>query len=336
MEGRTETVDLSIIIVNWNTRDHLRACLQSIYAHPPSKYTFEVIVVDNASADGSVDMVRREFPQVHVIANDYNYGFAKATNQGYRISRGRYVMTLNPDTEVFDGTLDAMIEFLDTYPHVGLVAPAVVNAFDEVGCLADPLPKLEIPFVLRKLGFLHRNALIIGTSPDIDVGYVSGTGLVCRRTALGQTIMLDEKTFLFGEEHRLCMAIRANGYIISMNPMARIRHQGNRSRWVSCEVACICGSLLVAAWYDLRREKYGVWNAKLNSLILLVDTLLVYAVLRIKSVLAGSSQSRKLALAEWQGRLVGLFHVLARGDSYVKKINRYAEDFLNHFRSNSS
>lgn len=123
----SEKVDLSIIIVNWNTRAVLEPCLHALYAHPPRKYTFEVIVVDNASSDGTARWLPQAFPQVRLIANYTNWGYAKAINQGYRISRGRFVMTLNPDAEILEGSLDSAIDFLDSNPDVAIVSPFIVS-----------------------------------------------------------------------------------------------------------------------------------------------------------------------------------------------------------------
>jgi len=121
--GRASEMDLSILIVNWNSGEFLRRCLQSLEAQREEGVHFEVIVVDNASIDGSAEGLDRLFPWVKFIWNSYNYGFAKATNQAYRLSRGRYVMTLNPDTYLVPGALKRIIEFLDTHSDAGAVQP---------------------------------------------------------------------------------------------------------------------------------------------------------------------------------------------------------------------
>jgi len=335
-----DSVDLSIIIVNWNTRDYLRACLESIYKHPPHKYTFEVIVVDNASRDGSVDMVRQEFPQVRLIANDYNYGFAKATNQGYRISRGRYVMSLNPDTEVFEGTLNSIIEFLDAHPRVGLVAPAVVDENGRATVFAstpaDIPSKIELPVLARLLAKRFR---LLGkekslTAPDsgvVEAQVVWGTGLTCRREALDHAYFFDEGKFMFYEELNLCKKIIGSNYIISGLSRARIRHHAGASRLMSPATAHITGRLHVANWYDLRREMFGTFNAKLNSFLLLIDSVIVYLLLYAKSILLGRTRPREIALAEWKGKLLSYFELIVKGRKYVEEMNRFAEDFLNRY-----
>ena len=118
-------MDLSILIVAWNTRDILLACLESIGQHAPHR-PYEIIVVDNASTDGAVESLRR-LPQVHVIANDRNRGFAVANNQGLRTASGRYILLLNPDTIIHPHSLDILCEFMDHNEEVAACGPRLLN-----------------------------------------------------------------------------------------------------------------------------------------------------------------------------------------------------------------
>ena len=123
------TCDVSIVIVNWNTRVYLCNCINSIIAES-NDYSYEIIVVDNASNDNSCEMLNNEFPSVQVIANSTNSGFAAANNQGMRIAKGRYVLLLNPDTIVLDKAIDKCIVFADKRPEIGIVGCQVLE--DEV------------------------------------------------------------------------------------------------------------------------------------------------------------------------------------------------------------
>jgi GT2 family glycosyltransferase len=116
---------VSALIVNWNTREHLRRCLQALQRCPQPP-DLEVIVVDNASSDGSAEMVRREFPQVRLIANDRNLGYAAANNQAAKVAQGRYLLLLNPDAEVTDDAIAKLIAFAETHPEAGAVTPKLV------------------------------------------------------------------------------------------------------------------------------------------------------------------------------------------------------------------
>ena len=120
-----QTLDLSVVIVSWNVRDLLKTCLQSIY-DTAQGLRFEIFVVDNASHDGSPQMVARCFPDVNVIANEDNRGFGPANNQALRRAAGRYALMLNPDTTVPPGVIAGMIDFMDRHPQAGMVGPELV------------------------------------------------------------------------------------------------------------------------------------------------------------------------------------------------------------------
>src|SRR5947209_7037336 len=120
-------MDLSIVVVSWNTRDLLAQCLASIFANPP-RASFDVWVVDNASQDGSAQFIDEQFPQVHLIRNLQNLGFARANNQGIRASSGRAVLLLNSDTIVQPQALDQMLAFIEAHPEAGVVGAGLVNA----------------------------------------------------------------------------------------------------------------------------------------------------------------------------------------------------------------
>lgn len=119
--------DVSVIIVNWNTPVYLKACLSSLYAEPKPKVSYDVWVVDNASTDNSVAMVKSEFPQVNVIQNSENLGFSKANNKAIRASTGRYVFLLNSDATIHAGALDKLVEYADSHPSSGVMGPKVLN-----------------------------------------------------------------------------------------------------------------------------------------------------------------------------------------------------------------
>ncbi len=119
-------MDLSIAIVSWNTRDVLDQCLKSI-VEVTRVIDYEVIMVDNASSDGSAQMVREKYPQVKLIENAENHGFARASNQAYAVSTGRHFLLLNPDTVVLDNAPSKLVEFLDKHDGAGAVGPLVLN-----------------------------------------------------------------------------------------------------------------------------------------------------------------------------------------------------------------
>jgi GT2 family glycosyltransferase len=225
--------NLSIIIVNWNVKELLRNCLKSIYAQTKA-ISFEVFVVDNASSDGSVEMVEEEFPQVKLIKNEENLGFAKANNQGIRQSTGKYILLLNPDTIVVDDALVNMVLFMDARRDIGAVGPRILNPDNTVQLTCGryfPTPLTEL-WDLTRLSYLFPKSRIFGRSlmgfwPHHDtreVDLLSGACMMVRREAIEQTGLMDEDFFLFAEEADWCYRIKKNGWKIYLNADAEVIH----------------------------------------------------------------------------------------------------------------
>jgi GT2 family glycosyltransferase len=232
-------IDVSIIIVNWNIRDILRDCLRSVYEQT-RVIAFEVIVIDNASSDDSVAMVREEFPQVILIENSENRGFAAANNQGIRIAQGRYILLLNPDTIVLDKAIEKTVVFADSHPDVGVVGCQVLEndtkiqrtcfAFPSVGNLILQKTGLRRLFPRSRLfgredmGWWNRD-----TQRDVDV--VSGMFMLVRHEAIEQVGLMDEDYFVYAEETDWCFRFRQAGWRCVFAPVGKIIHLdgGNKS-----------------------------------------------------------------------------------------------------------
>jgi N-acetylglucosaminyl-diphospho-decaprenol L-rhamnosyltransferase len=232
--------DLSVIIVNWNVRDLLRRCLHSILANLPA-CQLEIIVVDNGSTDGSPEMVRTEFPQVHLLANPDNRGFTGANNQGLAVARGRYVLLLNPDTEVVGDALETLVAFADVHPDVGVVGPQLLNPDGTVQSSRRRFPTLATallestwlqPYAPRRL--LARYYVLDRPDDEVqDVDWVTGAALMARREAVEQVGPLDEGFFMYSEELDWCRRFRAAGWRVVYLPTARvIHHEGKSSEQV--------------------------------------------------------------------------------------------------------
>jgi len=226
-------MDLSIIIVNWNTRDLLAQCLQSVYAHPPEG-EFEVWVVDNASTDGSAEMVRERFPQARLIRNAENVGFARANNQAIRQSSGRYVLLLNPDTEVKPGALETLVQFMDAHPEAGAAGARLLNPDGTLQSSCHPFPTLGREFwrlfhldALRLCACYEMARWDPETLRPVDV--VQGACVILRRKALDQVGLLDEDYFIYTEEVDLCYRLRQGGWRIYWAPQATVVHYGGQS-----------------------------------------------------------------------------------------------------------
>lgn len=224
---------LSIIIVNYNTKHFLHDCLKSIEKSAKPN-TFEVIVVDNASMDGSSDMLKQEFAWAKLIENKENLGFAKAYNQGIRLAQGDYILLLNPDTTIYNQTLIRTIEFLNSHPEVGVVTCFVelANGRIDPACHRGfPTPWASFCYFVgleklfpksRLFGRYHLGWLSLNTIHEIDTA--SGCFYMIRKSVIDEIGLLDEDYFLYYEEVDWSYRIKQNGWKIYFFPAVKILH----------------------------------------------------------------------------------------------------------------
>lgn len=233
--------DVSVVIVNWNTKDLLRNCLEPLQQVMAS-LRVETIVVDNASTDGSVAMVEQDFPQVRLFVNGWNRGFAAANNQALVQARGRYMLLLNSDTVVQPGAIEGMTRFMDAHPRTGLAGPRLLNAdrslqssardFNRLSYDAGDILKLERwPLIGRFAARRGRDTLVAWSDHrEIrEVDWLVGACLMLRRGMLIQVGLLDEGYFFFAEELDLCYRLRRCGWSVVLFPDAEVIHYGGQS-----------------------------------------------------------------------------------------------------------
>ncbi len=198
-------IPLSIIILNWNTADLLLTCLHSIQTHLTLDY--EIIVVDNASADDSVAQVRVHFPQVRLLPQTENLGFSRGNNIGLAAAQGLYLLLLNPDTEIRPGALEALIAFMETHERAGMAGPTLWNPDGSLQPSTSPLPGLWTEFLRQTMLFrllptsAMRAALDNKTRRVVNI---TGAALCVRRACLSQIGPLDEQIFMFYEDTDWC------------------------------------------------------------------------------------------------------------------------------------
>lgn len=225
---------LSIILLSWNVRDLLRACLKSL---PLAEAQTEIIVVEAASADGSADMVRGEFPSVKLITSDENLGYTRGNNLGLRAATGRYLLILNPDTEVLAETLGRMLAYMDAHPRVGVLGPQLIFPDGSLQSTRRRFPSLLTGFLestwaqpLAPRALLdHYYARDLADNAIAEVDWVVGAALLVRREAYAQVGRLDEEFFMYSEELDWCKRIKAAGWQVVYFPEARIIHHEARS-----------------------------------------------------------------------------------------------------------
>ncbi len=224
--------DISIIIVSWNTRDILRDCLRSVYKQAGDTF-FEVILIDNCSADGSADMVAAEFPEVRLIRNAENVGFAAANNQGIAIARGRYVLLLNSDTVVIDGAIAKLVAFADARPDVGIVGCRTLfpNGRLQYNCYLFP-SLLNLALSLTRLRKVFRHNRFFGRyrmtwwdySSVREVDAVAGCVMLVRCRAIDEVGPMAEHYFMYSEDTDWCWRFRRKGWRTMYTPDAVIIH----------------------------------------------------------------------------------------------------------------
>lgn len=226
-------MDLSIVIVNWNTRALLRDCLASV-SEGLGPLQVEVLVVDNASEDGSADLVRRDFPQVTLIENAENLGFAAGNNVALRSAIGRYVMLLNTDTLVHGSVLPEAVAWLDAHPQVGVMGPRVLNDDGTVQPSCSAFPSLRF-LAMQTLGLTRiarwDSYRMTGwdRTAEREVEVISGAAMFVRRSAMEQVGLLDEAFFFYGEETDWCLRFARAGWQLVFAPIPEITHFGNGS-----------------------------------------------------------------------------------------------------------
>ena len=223
------TLDLSVIIVSWNVRELLRGCLLSIYDSIQGLPS-EVIVADNASQDGSPEMVRAEFPDVRLIANSENLGFGRANNQALRLCSGRYVLLINPDTVVPRGAIRRMVTFMERHQRAGLVGPELLNRSGRL-----PInwvrwsPRHMAEFLIEELASLGRDRTRILFPRPRRVRILTGASWLARYEVMTAIGCYDEDFFMYAEEPDVCARMRNAGWEIWLLRDIQVIHYKGQS-----------------------------------------------------------------------------------------------------------
>jgi len=230
-------MDLSIITVNWKVKDLLEKCLRSVYEQTKD-ISFEVFVVDNDSGDGSVEMVREKFPQVSLTASNDNLGFAKGNNIAVKDAKGRYILLLNPDTEILDNAIGKMVKFMDNHPGCGIAGCKLLNPDLTLQPSVRRFPTfLSQALILLKLHHLfpHSAPMRHYLAEDFDytktqpADQVMGAFFMIRKKVIEKIGLLDEKFWIWFEEVDYCKRTKEAGFKILYTPEAKIIHYYGQS-----------------------------------------------------------------------------------------------------------
>ncbi len=261
-------VDLSVIIVSFNTRETTRECLSYIVRYSPDA-SFEVIVVDNASADGSADMVEHDFPWVRLIRLKKNKGFAGGNNEGIRKASGRYILLLNSDAFIGEGVFNSTLDFMKKNPSIGVLGCSLTNADGSPQASARMLPSLLNKFlVITGLTSRFPKSRFFGRvdfswwdhSYPRRVGWVVGAYFLIRREVVEGVGLLDERYFLYSEEIDFCKSAQKSGWDVVYYPYARVVHLGGQSAACTGSQVSAHGRQLTAQRIKSEFRYYRKWH----------------------------------------------------------------------------
>lgn len=282
--------DVSIAIVNWNTRDLLDQCLRSVY-ESSKDLSFEIVLVDNASSDGSADMVEAKYPQVKLIRNSTNPGFATACNLAFEHCGGRYFMLLNSDTIVLDHALSTLCQFMDQHPEAGAAGCRLLNKDGTLqrSCSRFPGVMTELYDALYLSKLFPKSRLLASYSMSFwdfgsvrEVDFAGGSCLIVRNEAIADVGLLDEGYFMYTEEADWCYRMKKGGWKIFYVPDASIVHLGGSS-------SRRYGSQILVHLYSSRnrfvRKHRGVACAFLHRAVVVVGALCRLPVFALSSAI---------------------------------------------------
>ncbi|UCF26759.1 MAG: glycosyltransferase family 2 protein [Chloroflexota bacterium] len=272
-------MDLSVIIVNWNTKNLLVECIDSIYTAPPNS-EFDIWVVDNSSTDGSPEIIRNRYPEVNLIVNKENIGFAKANNQAFNQCRGKYILLLNPDTVVKPEAIEKLCRFLNQLPEVGMVGPRLINADKTLQISAFPIPTLSKEFwrlfhldVFVPYGKYPMKDWDVDTAREVDT--LLGACMLIRREALGKSNLFDEEYFIYSEEVDLCARLKKGSWHLYWLPSAVVIHYGSQSTQQVAEdmfLKLYAGKIL---YFRKHRSKFAVLVYKIILFLATISRLVL-------------------------------------------------------------
>jgi GT2 family glycosyltransferase len=299
------SIDVSVVIVNWNTCDLLHQCIRSVYEQGSSNY--EVIVVDNGSSDDSINMVRREFGQVKLLTNPTNRGFAAANNQGIALAKGRYILLLNSDTIVLDNAIEKTVVYADRHPDTAVTGCRILNPDGTLQNSCFMFPSILNWFLFStylyrlfpRSRFFGREQMTWWARDDSrEVDVVTGCYMLVRKEAIDQVGPMDERFFMYAEETDWCYRFKAKGWKNRFTPEAAIIHIGGAS----------AGRL--GAWRaqmtnrSFVRYMFKHWSkprAEIGVYMLALFYLTRLALLAPKRLFMRGSNDRKLIENHWVG-----------------------------------
>jgi GT2 family glycosyltransferase len=279
-------VKLSIVIPTYNAHEWIQGCLDSIRLHHPSA-DYEIIVVDDRSSDDTVAIVRAQFPDVRLFANEKNVGFGRTVNVGLKAASGEDILVLNNDTWMHEGALDAMIGYLDAHPDVGIVGPRVLSgdgSLQQQCRRRIPTPMAALLYFTGVASLFPKSEAMAGylmTTADehqtTEVDAVSGACLMVRRAVMDQIHGFDEEYYLYGEDMDFCWRTKLAGWKVVYFPGAAITHFGGQGG---------TGKKKIYATIEWHRAMWIFYRKHRAPNVAFPERALVYSGIAVKTALA--------------------------------------------------
>jgi GT2 family glycosyltransferase len=304
-------IELSFIIVSWNAKSYLQKCVESIISKSGTCEK-EIIVVDNASTDGSDELIREKYQQVVLIRNEANLGFAKANNIGIRRSRGKYVLLVNSDVEVLEGCIEHLILFMEQHPEIGMLGPQIIDANGNLqrSCMAFPTlwnafcRALALDTIFPKVKIFGGNLMAFWQHDTVrEVDVINGCFWLVRREALNQVGLLDERFFIYAEDIDWCKRFWNAGWKVVFVPQAQSVHYGGASSSqapVRFSVEMHRANLQYWKKHHGRAAQAGFLTITgLHHMIRLMGGLMLYTIKPEKRTSAAIKIKRSVACIQW-------------------------------------
>jgi GT2 family glycosyltransferase len=222
---------LCISVISYNSLSFLKECLDSLLSYPPDK-EYEIVVVDNASSDGSPEFIKNSYPQIKLIINNVNIGFAAANNQAIKSSKSEYVLLINSDCQVYKDSLNKLIEFMDSARNTGIIGPKIINSDGSIQFSCRKFPSmLDAGFhsiltnIMPNNPFSRKYKLVdINRDNPFEVDWVSGSCMLIRRDALDDAGLMDEHYFMYVEDVDICYQMWKKNWKVFYFPYSDILH----------------------------------------------------------------------------------------------------------------
>lgn len=281
-------MDLSISIVSWNVKELLKKCLNSILENKDN-LNIEIFVIDNNSRDRSPDMVKKDFPQVILIENKSNIGYAAANNKALKLSKGKYILLLNPDTEIKPKALRNMMDFMESNPNIGAIGPKLLNSDGTLQKSCVTFPTLEtmlysalfLDVLLPKSKVFGKYNMDYWDHNDLrEVDQPMGAALMVRKKTIDEIGLMDEHNLFWFDEVDWCYEIKKHGWKIYYYPEAQVLHHKGQSfkKWKNPKEILKSNYLWRSARNYFFRKRYGPGSV---LALYLLDTLQLFIIIFI-------------------------------------------------------